>query len=140
MASPIIYTNYSTQKIFLHGQFFKSYTYTDSGSGSTLTAGMVMGQILATGKVVPQASGASDGSEFPIGILGENYTVGASATVTVDVCIAGDLNQNAITFNGTDTLDTVVGTDPAGGRIGTLITRNTLIKLYPSTELNNYDN
>jgi len=48
--------NYDTTKLFLFGNRYKEVVYTNStGSAVTLPAGLVMGRIAATLKVVPIA-------------------------------------------------------------------------------------
>ena len=142
MATGMLSNNYSWQQIFLKNNLFKDYSYTNStGSTVTITIGTLMGTILATGKTAPQASGSTDGSEMPRGIAGQTFTVTNGATVTIPVCYAGDVNQNALILNGSDTLSTAVRTvSTGGGTIGDLITQNTTINLYPSIELSGYDN
>lgn len=41
-------------------------------SGNNLAAGTVLGKVTASGKYVAYASGASDGSENPVGVLSKN--------------------------------------------------------------------
>ena len=130
-------TNFNTQQIFLGGNFYKDFSYSNStGSTVTIAAGRLMGQILATAKVLPNISSATDGSELPVGVAMEAYTVADGATATVTLCISGRVNQNALTLGAGDTLDTAVRTvSTGGGTLGALITRNTDIELVPSTEL-----
>lgn len=134
--------NYQQQNVFLKGQQFISATYTNStGSTVNLTVGQVMGRILATQKVLPTVAAATDGSEMPRFICGDNYTVANGASVTVQLCWKGDINQNAITWNGAEGLDTVVRTvSTGGGTLGDLLRANSELVLYPSLELSGYDN
>lgn len=70
--------------------------------------GTVMGRIATTGLLVPCASGASDGSQFPVGILIGGVVVPYGETLNVFVCDDGDVNAGQLIFDGTDDLDTVV--------------------------------
>lgn len=109
-------TSYDYGKLFLFRNRFVNRTYNNStGSAVTLSRGTVMGTILSTGYVVPQASGASDGSEFPRGILANDYTIPANSTATVSICVGGDVAQEGIILNGSDTLTTAVGSATTGG-------------------------
>lgn len=141
MQQPIA-NNYRWQQIFLSNNKYKDYTYTnDTGSEVTLTVGRLMGTILASAKTYPQASTSTDGSEMPRGVLAQTYTFAIGASGTVAVCYTGDINQNALLLNGSETLATVVRTvSTGGGTIGDLITQNTDIVLWNSIETTGYDN
>ena len=136
-ALPII-NNYSVQDIFLSRIKLATGTYSNStGSTVTLTPGTVMGQIITSGNWLPCASGASDGSQNPRALCYDTYVVPTGTSVTFYYCYAGDVNQNGLVFQGTDTLATSVSTL---GIYGSLLTANSLIVLWPSTELSGYDN
>lgn len=130
-------TNYDVSQVFLGNNFYKDFTYTNStGSSVDLAVGRLVGQILASAKILPNISSATDGSELPMGVLAEAATVANGATATLSVCIAGRVNQNTLTLGAGDTLDTAVRTvSTGGGTLGALITRNTNIELVPSTEV-----
>ena len=96
-----------------------------------------MGRISASGLLVPLASGASDGSNIPVGILASNYTVAAGATHEVAFCVSGDVVKNMLSFDGSDNLDTVI----SGRRLGDRIAADTVgIRLIDSDELTEFDN
>lgn len=142
MPAPILINNYDRSQLILGGRIFiENATYVDSGSGSTLAIGTVMGRIFSSGNVVPLNSTATDGSQMPVGILADTYVVGASATQVVDLLIRGDVNSLLVvlTHSG-DTLNTTVMTEGVGGTIGDMIVRNTGIIIVPSTDLSNDDN
>lgn len=130
-------TNYDISQVVLGSNFYKDFSYTNStGSTVDLAVGTLMGQILATAKILPNISSATDGSELPIGILAEAASVANGATVTLSLVIGGRVNQNRLILGAGDTLNTVVRTvNTGGGTLGALITRNTTIELVPSTEL-----
>jgi hypothetical protein len=129
--------NTERSKIFIWNNRYDSADYTNGGgSPVTLAAGTLLGRISATGKVIPLASAAADGSQFPLGILADDYTVAAGATVKVYYGMAGDVAEEKVILAGSDTLETVV----SGQRMRDRITSYTGIKLVKSTDLTNYDN
>lgn len=103
-------TNYSTQKLPIHSCEYLHADFTNSDAyPTTLRIGTVMGRVSATGKVVPLDTDSSDGSQFPIGVLAANYTVGDGDTLTVAMVSNGTINGNMLIFvDNTDSLDTVV--------------------------------
>jgi hypothetical protein len=142
MANPYI-NNYTTEQFLLGGNiFFKDGEYTNStGSTVALVAGQSMGQVLATGKWLPQIAASTDGSEMPRALCGADYSVANGETITLALLVSGQVNKNKVTLNSTDTWDTVVRTvSTGGGTIESLLIANTDILLVPSTELSNYDN
>ena len=126
-------------KIFIRDNRYESADYTNSDEYDpvTLTAGTLLGRVHASGKVVPLTSGASDGSQFPVGILKQTVTVEEGDTREVTFCVAGDVAEGKIIFQGSDTLETVV----SSRRLRDRIAADTVgIKLVPSTELTEDDN
>jgi len=118
-------TNYSYRNIFIWNNRFNSQTanYTDSGSGSTLTAGIMIGRVSATGLVKQCITTATDGSQIPIGILLATYVVGASETVAIEFGIAGDIDSGTIVFGGSpaDSLTSAVYLNDGTTKIGTVL-------------------
>lgn len=134
-------TNYNTQQIFLCNNFFQDKTYTNStGSTVTLLPGTLLGTVLATNKLLPNISSATDGSEMPMGICADTYVVANGDSAVVTFCTGGDVNENAVVLGSGDTYATVVRTaSTGGGTIRDLIGRNTTIQLVASTELSVVD-
>ena len=100
-------TNYDIALLGLFAPVTATATYTNStGSTATLAAGTLVGRVVATNKILPQVSSATDGSQDPIGILAANYTVANGATVTLTFYIQGEFDASLITFGGSDTLAT----------------------------------
>jgi len=86
-------------------------TYTNTtGAAKTIAAGLVFGRISATNLALPLKSDASDGSQFPVGVLmNESIVIAIAGTVTITVCITGKVNEDELIFeNGTDTLATAI--------------------------------
>lgn len=113
MADRILTTNYDQRNLFIWNNRYNSITatYTNStGSEVELLKGMLVGRIAATGLVKQAISTATDGSQMPIGILAENYTVANGDSVDVTFCIQGDVDYGLIVFGGSpaDTISTVV--------------------------------
>jgi hypothetical protein len=131
-----------TSKIFLRDKRFEqgTFDYTNSTYDDvTIAAGTVLGRIASTNKLVVLTSAASDGSQFPVGILAQDVTVeaGDSYSDTVNMCVAGDVAQEKLVFQGSDTLATVVSSRTLKDRIGA----DTVgVKLVTCTELTEYDN
>lgn len=131
-------TNYETSKMFVFGNRFASADYTNSGgSPVTIAEGTLLGRISATQKLLPLASAASDGSQFPVGIAKEDTIVAAGATVKITFCIEGDVDESKVILSGADTLNTVISGRSIRDRIGS----DTVgIRLVQSTEMTAYDN
>lgn len=74
----------------------------------THAEGTVMGRISATGLLTPFTSGASDGSQWPVGVLVGSHTIDEGDTRNVFICDDGDVAAEKLIFDGSDDLDTVV--------------------------------
>lgn len=127
MSTPntILTVNFSQRNIFIWNNRFNSVsaTCTDSGSGSTLTAGMLIGRVSATGKVKQCVTTATDGSQIPIGILLADYTFTASESIDITFGISGDVDSGKIVFGGSpaDTLTSAVFLNDGTTQIGTVL-------------------
>lgn len=127
-----------TSKIFVRNNDYKSADYTNNtGDDLQLNAGALLGRIAATGKVVPLSSAATDGSQYPVGVLATDYLVADGATVSVRFCIKGSIVKSKILFDGTDTMATII----EDKILEDWIASNTVgILLLESTENSDYDN
>jgi len=129
--------NYDVSKMFV---WDNRYTYAQYTNGTAATvnvlAGTVMGRIAATGKIVPMTAAAIDGSAIPVGILVKDYAVLAGGTVSMGICIAGDVVEDMILFQGAENLSTVVALQTNRDRIRSF----TGLNPKPRTELTEYDN
>lgn len=142
-ATPINTNNQATintdlSKIFiLNNRYEAVKLYNATGGALTYPAGTVLGRIAANGRVVPLTSAAADGSQFPVGILADDYTVGAGAIVDATMCIAGDVAAEKVLLQGADTLDTAVSSRLIRDRIK----GDTMgINLVTGTEMTAFDN
>lgn len=131
-------TDYDNLKIFIWNNRSIKANYTnDTYEPIALAPGTLMGRIASSNEVVPLTSGASDGSQLPVGILMSDVTVDDGDTVELTICVSGDVNENGVIFQGSDDFDTVVSDKTLRDRIGS----DTVgIKLVPSTELTRNDN
>jgi len=110
--------NYDRTKIFLGGNRYKTGAFKNTGTASvTLPAGTLMAKVTAiavdTANVVgylrKYQSANIEGGAIPVGILAEDITVAAGATLdNASYCIAGDFDYDALVLDGTDTLATIV--------------------------------
>lgn len=115
-----VQVNTNLAKLFPFGSENRlSYQYTNSTYDPiTLPAGTVMGVIAATGYVKPMTSAASDGSQYPIGILADDYTVEEGVTVNLSLMVKGQVRQDMLILQGSDTLSTIVSGRRIFERIG----------------------
>jgi len=125
-----------TAKMFVWNNRYEDADYTN-GTGDTvvLAKGTLLGRIHATGKVVPLTSAAVDGSQFPLGVLNEDWSVEDGATQKVSFCVDGDVVEDKIVLQGADTLDTVVSSRRLRDHL-----KAQGIKLVKATEHTAYDN
>lgn len=126
-------------KIFVWNNRYTNGSYVNgTGSEVTLPAGTVMGRVSANQNLAPLESDATNGSQFPVGILANDHTVANGATHSVSICISGDVVENKLIFNnGTDTLNTVV----TGRSLRDRISADTAgVHLIVSNELTEFDN
>lgn len=132
-------TNYDVTKIFVWNNRYDKADYTNSDlyDPVTLKAGTLLGRIAATGEVVPLKSGASDGSQYPVGILAQDVTVEEGDTVEVSYCVAGDVVEAKVILDGSDTMDTIISSRTIRDRIAA----DTVgIKLVGEDQLTGNDN
>lgn len=116
-ANGVLSTTFDNAKRFIFNNQYITATYTNgTGSSVTLSAGRIMGLIFSTNKVTPRlTSGVTNGSQVPYGILADTYTVANGATVTVTLCISGQVDASLISdvADPADLTATVTMTDSA---------------------------
>lgn len=69
-------------------------------AAGALAAGTVLGRITASGKLVPAAIGAGDGSETPVAILVEAVDA-TGGDVVAPVYLAGEFNLDWLVYDAT---------------------------------------
>ena len=133
-----MFTNYDTSKVFIRKCNFETGNFANDGYDDvTLGMGTLMGRISATGDLTPLVSGASDGSQYPVGILAENLVVEAGNEATINICIEGEVDSSKLILDAGDTLSTVID----GRQLRDRINADTLgIKLTYVDELSGTDN
>lgn len=134
-----VQVNTNLAKLFPFGSENRQvYQYTNSTYDPvTLQAGTVMGVIAATGYVTPMTSGAADGSQYPIGILADDYTIDEGNTMNLSIMTKGQVRADMILLQGSDTLSTVV----SGRRIFERIASDSCgIYIVGVANLTTYDN
>lgn len=132
-------TNYNTAKIFVFDNRYTTGTYTnDTYDEVTLAAGTIMGRHAASDELKPLDASASDGTQFPVGILKEETVVADGDVVTLTICVSGDVEESLLTFpTSGDDMNTVVSSKTLRDRIGS----DTVgIKLVAGTENTILDN
>lgn len=129
--------NTDTSKVFLWNRRSQPGEIQNSDLYDPVThpEGTVMGRISASGLLTPFTSGASDGSQFPIGVLISDVTVEEGDTVQCFICDDGDVAAEQLIFQGSDDLDTVVSNRQVRDWL-----KSAGIKPITSTELTGYDN
>lgn len=132
--------NYDVSKIFVFGNRYENDQYINNSGYDpiTLLAGTVMGRIASSGVLVPLKSDASDGSQYPIGVLAQDLIIDSGATVTAAICVSGDVAQDKVIFvKPGDGLETTV----SSRRLKDRLAADTVgIKLVPSSEMTAFDN
>lgn len=131
-------TNYDVSKIFLWNNRFENGEYTNSTYDDvTIRAGRLMGRVATSGKLVQHNSANSDGSQFPVGVLNQDWVIEAGETKTVSICVAGDVAEEKVILYGSDTMSTPI----SGKQIRDRIAGDTVgIKLVSTIEMTGYDN
>ena len=111
MATNTLITNYSYANLFVwNNRFNTGASVTASGSDIELLAGMLIGRVASTGRLKQSISTATDGSQDPIGVLTQDYTIPDGESLNLNYCYSGDVNANLIVFGGSpaDTLTTEI--------------------------------
>jgi hypothetical protein len=115
----ILTTKYDNAKLLMGNNSFEGGEVVNSDyEDLVIPGGTLMGRISATGKLVPLTSGASDGSQFPVGVSVASETIEFGDTKTVQVCVSGRINENELKLQGSDTLSTVISGRQLRDRIG----------------------
>lgn len=107
--SNMLVTDYDVKKIFVWDNRYENANLTNSTYDAIdYPAGLVLGRVAATGEVVPCESAATDGSQYPVGILSTNITIEGGDTREVPFAVGGDVAEELVVTTGSDTLDTII--------------------------------
>jgi hypothetical protein len=134
-------TNYDFSKTFLYDIQTERATLVNAAPGDADTVyaiGTLMGRVAADNQIVPCVSTATDGSQFPVGVLMEEVTgLATAATKDVNIAVGGEIAQEKLIIDAGDTLDTVIDDKTLADRIKS----DTIgIKLVEVDELSDFDN
>lgn len=113
-------TKNDSTKIFVWDNRYDSAESTTNSTYDdvTLLAGTLLGKVSATGKVKALASAATDGSQYPVGILKEDTIVPTGDSAVLTYCVAGDVVEDKVVLDGSDTMSTVISDRSIKDRIG----------------------
>lgn len=139
-----LFINTDLTQIFVWNNRYENveFTFENTDDDITLPAGLVVGRVLATGKVIPWVSDAADGSQYPIGVLNSAVDIAYGETFddTVSICVAGDVAEDKVTVaDSGDTLDSEIGSTQRTCR-DWLSSVTSAIRLVSSTQHTMYDN
>lgn len=104
--------NVDVAKIFLRDNRYQEVNELNNSTYDplTLSAGTAMGRVTATGNLAPLNTGASDGSQFFVGILAQDMELDAGETKKATIVDGGDVAEDkVIFFYANQGLETVVG-------------------------------
>ena len=101
-------TDYDVSKFLLGGNEFVDIDLTASGE-VVLLEGMIMGKVGATGLLLACDKDATDGSQFPVGVVVQAKTIADTETKSIRLVNKGSIAEDKLNFLDTETLDTLIG-------------------------------
>ena len=134
-----LFVNQDTSKIFVWDNRTATFNFNNAAYDDVvLETGTLMGRISATGLLAVLDASASDGSQYPIGVLFEGQTVEGGETMQLTLCVSGDVVEDKVVLKSGTTMDSVI----SGRRLFDRIGSDTVgIKLVQgSKELTTFDN
>lgn len=105
----------------------------------TYPIGTVLGRQSSNGRLKPFVASASDGSQYPIGILRDDYTVVDGDVRAVYYCNGGDVAAELLVFQGSDTLESTVA-NAGGRRVKDLLQSEGVRVIYATNVSGDFDN
>ena len=140
--SNMAHFKYDVSKIFLRNIVSQEETLNNAGgSAADFAPGTLLGRVTASGKLVPLASAANDGSQFAVGILMSNVVqLAAAGDQVVQVAIGGEIAEDKIILAGADTLATTITNNSARTIRDAIMSDSKGIVLRNATELTDFDN
>jgi hypothetical protein len=134
-----LFINTDTSKIFVWNNRTATFNYNNATYDDVVLAtGTLMGRISATGLVTVLDASASDGSQFPIGILFEGQTVEGGDTQQLTLCVEGDVVESKVVLKAGTTMNSVISDRRLFDRIGSDTVGIKLVQ--GSQELTTFDN
>lgn len=140
--SNLVHNQYDVSKVFLRNIISQEETLNNaSGAAKDFVPGTLLGRVTASGKLIPLAAAANDGSQYAVGVLISNVVQLANAAdQTVQVCIGGEIAEDGLVLDGVETIATTV-TNNGARTIKDVIAGDTKgIQLRAATDLTAYDN
>ncbi len=137
--------NQDTSKIFLRNNRYQKGNNINNSSydQQTMLTGTLMGRVGATGNLVPLLAQATDGSQFPVGILAHDVVIEAGDTDPVTIVDMGDVAEDKIIFfypfSG-NTLDTVPTLNGDSRRLRDYLQAQGIKLISNASEMTAYDN
>lgn len=134
----VLTTDYDISKIFVWDNRYEKGEFTnDTYDPITIPQGTLMGRVAATQELKPLNSASVDGSQYPVGVLINTVTIEEGDTMTLDICVSGDVVKEKIVLATGDAFTTVIDGRSIQDRIGA----DTVgVKLIVSNEQTRYDN
>lgn len=92
------FNDYDLGKIFIGGNRFRKDEYINNSGYDPISIkqGTVMGRIASSGVLVPWDKNATDGSQYPVGLMAQDVEVDAGDTITATICDGGDVAQEKV--------------------------------------------
>lgn len=91
-------TNVDLGELSLGDNSYEDDLLAFAAAGDVL-AGTLLGRVTASGKLVPYASAAADGSEVPVAVLPYAVSAAAAGDVAVRVLISGRVNLDRLVIH-----------------------------------------
>lgn len=135
-----LFVNTDLGKVFIWENRYENDNYINNSSYDpiALVAGTVMGRVATTNKLAPCQSNASDGSQYPCGILAQDISLAEGETKQVSICTYGDVATEKVIFvKPGDGLNTVVSSRTYRDRIKA---DTAGVRLVDTDEMTDFDN
>lgn len=105
-------TNYDITKLFLRDTRFVTAEFTNgTGAELVLPAGTLLARTGADNKaVIIDKTATTTGAQIPLGVNASSVTIAIAATVTLTVCVRGEIEKSLVVLPaGTDYDDNIQG-------------------------------
>jgi len=93
-----LYTNISSDKILLGNNSFAERTFGAYGTDMVIDAGTIVARLPGSGEIVPWKADATDGTQYPAGLLLEQLTVADGEKVDTTIVNKGKVAREQIRF------------------------------------------
>ena len=96
-------------KVFIGDNRYAKANFTnDTYDSITIPIGRLMGRVSATQEIVPHDKDATDGSQFPVGVLAAEYIIEEGDTRELTFCTSGDVAEEKVVLATGDTFASVI--------------------------------